>query len=436
MPGAVRDRRSRVAPEAGSSMSDYRSLKAVDPEIYQAIADERSRQNLGLELIASENFVSRAVLEAAGSVMTNKYAEGYPGRRYYGGCEFVDVAERLAIERAKELFGAEHVNVQPHSGTSANMAVYFAVLKPGDKLMGMDLSCGGHLTHGHRLSYSGRDFQVVAYMVDRETERIDYDTVERQALAERPKLIVCGASAYSRIIDFERFRAIADKAGALLMADIAHIAGLVAAGLHPSPVPHCHFVTTTTHKTLRGPRAGLVMCKTGFAKEIDRSVFPGLQGGPLMHVIAAKAVAFKEALSEGFRDYQRQIVANARALADRLTGHGFRIVSGGTDNHVFLLDVAKAGLTGKGAEAALEAAAITVNKNTIPYDANPPLVASGVRIGTPALTTRGMKEPEMHLVGDFIAEVLRAPEDAGVHEAVRGKVRELCERFPLYDPLM
>ena len=417
-------------------MTDYRSLKAVDPEIYQAIADERSRQNLGLELIASENFVSRAVLEAAGSVMTNKYAEGYPGRRYYGGCEFVDVAERLAIERARELFGAEHVNVQPHSGTSANMAVYFAVLRPGDKLMGMDLSCGGHLTHGHRLSYSGRDFQVVAYMVDRETERIDYDAVERQALAERPKLIVCGASAYSRIIDFERFRAIADKAGALLLADIAHIAGLVAAGLHPSPVPHCHFVTTTTHKTLRGPRAGLVMCKGEFAKEIDRSVFPGLQGGPLMHIIAAKAVALKEALSDGFRDYQRQIVENARALAGRLAGHGFRIVSGGTDNHVFLLDVAKAGLTGKVAEAALEAAAITVNKNTIPYDTNPPLVASGVRIGTPALTTRGMKEPEMEHVGDFIAEVLRAPEDAGVHEAVRGKVRELCERFPLYDPLM
>ncbi|HYO11854.1 MAG TPA: serine hydroxymethyltransferase [Thermoanaerobaculia bacterium] len=417
-------------------MTDYRSLKAVDPEIYQAIADERSRQNLGLELIASENFVSRAVLEAAGSVMTNKYAEGYPGRRYYGGCEFVDVAERLAIERARELFGAEHVNVQPHSGTSANMAIYFAALRPGDKLMGMDLSCGGHLTHGHRLSYSGRDFEVVAYGVDRETERIDYDTLERQALSERPKLIVCGASAYSRIIDFERFRAIADKAGALLMADIAHIAGLVAAGLHPSPIPHCHFVTTTTHKTLRGPRAGLVMCKEEFAKDIDRSVFPGLQGGPLMHIIAAKAVALKEALSDGFRSYQRQIVENARALADRLAGHGFRIVSGGTDNHVFLLDVAKAGLTGKVAEKALETAALTVNKNTSPYDTNPPLVASGVRIGTPALTTRGMKEPEMEHVGDFIAEVLRAPEDAGVHEAVRGKVRELCERFPLYDPLM
>ncbi|HKV12304.1 MAG TPA: serine hydroxymethyltransferase [Thermoanaerobaculia bacterium] len=417
-------------------MPDYRSLKAADPEIFEAIAQERSRQNLGLELIASENFVSRAVLEAAGSVMTNKYAEGYPGKRYYGGCEFVDVAERLAIERAKQLFGAEHVNVQPHSGTTANMAVYFAMLKPGDKLMGMDLSSGGHLTHGHRLSYSGRDFQVIAYGVDRETEQIDYDEAERLAIEEGPKLIICGASAYSRVIDFERFRRIADKSGALLMADIAHIAGLVAAGIHPSPIPHCDFVTTTTHKTLRGPRAGLVMCKAQYAKEIDRAVFPGIQGGPLMHIIAAKAVALKEALTDEFREYQRQIVKNAQALAARLAGHGFRIVSGGTDNHVFLLDVAKAGLTGKVAEKALEAANITVNKNTIPYDPNPPLVASGVRIGTPALTTRGMKEPEMEHVGDFIAMALRAPDDAGVHEEVRGKVRDLCERFPLYDPLM
>ena len=417
-------------------MSDYRSLKAVDPDVYQAIADERARQNFGLELIASENFVSRAVLEAAGSVMTNKYAEGYPGRRYYGGCEVVDVVERLAIERAKELFGAEHVNVQPHSGTTANMAVYFAMLKPGDKLMGMDLSCGGHLTHGHRLSYSGRDFKVVSYGVDREKETIDYDEVERLALEERPKLIVCGASAYSRTIDFERFRQIADKSGSLLMADIAHIAGLVAAGLHPSPIPHCHFVTTTTHKTLRGPRAGMVMCKEEFAKDLDRAIFPGLQGGPLMHIIAAKAVALKEALSEDFRAYQRQIVANAKALAARLTGQGLRIVSGGTDNHLLLLDVSKVGLTGKVAEKALEAAGLTVNKNTIPYDPNPPLVASGIRLGTPALTTRGMKEPEMDLVGDFINEVLRAPEDAKVHEGVRGRVRELCERFPLYDALM
>jgi len=417
-------------------MSDYRSLKAVDPEIYQAIADERARQNFGLELIASENFVSRAVLEAAGSVLTNKYAEGYPGRRYYGGCEFVDVVERLAIARAKELFGAEHVNVQPHSGTSANMSVYFSFLKPGDKLMGMDLASGGHLTHGHPLSYSGRDFQVIAYGVDRETETIDYDAAERLAVAEKPKLIVCGASAYSRVIDFERFRAIADQAGALLMADIAHIAGLVAAGLHPSPIPHCHFVTTTTHKTLRGPRAGMVMCKEEFAKDLDRAVFPGLQGGPLMHIIAAKAVALKEALSEGFRGYQEQILANAKALSARLAGHGFRIVAGGTDNHVFLLDVRTAGLTGKVAEKALDAAHITVNKNTIPYDPNPPMVASGIRIGTPALTTRGMKEPEMELVGDFIAEVLRAPEDEKVRESVSGRIRELCERFPLYDPLM
>jgi len=417
-------------------MPDYRSLKAVDPQVYQAIADERARQNFGLELIASENFVSRAVLEAAGSVMTNKYAEGYPGRRYYGGCEFMDVVERLAIERAKQLFGAEHVNVQPHSGTSANMGVYFGFLKPGDKLMGMDLSCGGHLTHGHRLSYSGRDFHVVAYGVDRETERIDYDEVERLAMAERPRLIVCGASAYSRTLDFERFRAIADKAGALLMADIAHIAGLVAAGLHPSPIPHCHFVTTTTHKTLRGPRAGMVMCKEELAKDLDRAIFPGIQGGPLMHIVAAKAVALREALGDGFRDYQSQIMANAKALASRLISRGLRIVSGGTDNHMFLLDVAHAGLTGKVAEKALEAAGITVNKNTIPYDPNPPLVASGIRIGTPALTTRGMKEPEMETVGDFIAEVLRAPDDAQLQAEVRGKVRDLCERFPLYDPLM
>jgi len=417
-------------------MPDYRSLKAVDPQVYQAIADERARQNFGLELIASENFVSRAVLEAAGSVMTNKYAEGYPGRRYYGGCEFMDVVERLAIERAKQLFGAEHVNVQPHSGTSANMGVYFGFLKPGDKLMGMDLSCGGHLTHGHRLSYSGRDFHVVAYGVDRETERIDYDEVERLAMAERPRLIVCGASAYSRTLDFERFRAIADKAGALLMADIAHIAGLVAAGLHPSPIPHCHFVTTTTHKTLRGPRAGMVMCKEELAKDLDRAIFPGIQGGPLMHIVAAKAVALREALGDGFRDYQSQIMANAKALASRLISRGLRIISGGTDNHMFLLDVAHAGLTGKVAEKALEAAGITVNKNTIPYDPNPPLVASGIRIGTPALTTRGMKEPEMETVGDFIAEVLRAPDDAQLQAEVRGKVRDLCERFPLYDPLM
>ena len=356
----------------------------MTPPSPPAVAAEERRQNEGLELIASENFASRAVMEAAGSVLTNKYAEGYPGRRYYGGCEVVDRVETMAIERLKQLFGAEHANVQPHSGTSANTAVYFAMLRPGDTLMGMDLSCGGHLTHGHRLSYSGRDFNVVAYGVDRATERIDFDEVERLALEHRPKLIICGASAYSRTIDFARFREIADRSGALLMADIAHIAGLVAAGLHPSPVPHCHFVTSTTHKTLRGPRGGVVMCKAEFAKEIDRAVFPGLQGGPLMHIIAAKAVAFGEALSDGFRAYQAQIVANTATLAAALAAEGFRIVSGGTDNHLFLMDVTGRGLTGKSAEKALDAAAITVNKNTIPFDANSPMVASGVRVGTAA----------------------------------------------------
>lgn len=410
-----------------------RRLTEVDPEIAAEIAAEERRQNDGLELIASENFTSRAVMEAAGSVLTNKYAEGYPGRRYYGGCEVVDRVETLAIERLKRLFGAEHANVQPHSGTSANTAVYFAMLRPGDTLMGMDLSCGGHLTHGHRLSYSGRDFNVVAYGVDRVTERIDFDEVERLALEHRPKLIVCGASAYSRTIDFARFRAIADRAGALLMADIAHIAGLVAAGLHPSPVPHCHFVTSTTHKTLRGPRGGVILCKAEFAKEIDRAVFPGLQGGPLMHIIAAKAVAFGEALSDGFRAYQAAIVANTAALAAALAGEGFRIVSGGTDNHLFLMDVTGRGLTGKSAEKALDAAAITVNKNTIPFDANSPMVASGIRVGTAAVTTRGMTRGEMGAIARLISEALAAPEDAAVHAAVRERVRLLCSRFPLYD---
>ncbi len=339
----------------------------------------------------------------------------------------------LARVRAKRLFGAEHVNVQPHSGTQANMAVYFAVLEPGDTLMGMDLSCGGHLTHGHRLSYSGRDFRVVAYGVDRESETLDYEEVARIAREERPKLIVCGASAYSRVIDFERFRAVADEVGALLMADIAHIAGLVATGLHPSPVPHCHFVTTTTHKTLRGPRGGLVMCTEEHAKGLDRALFPGVQGGPLMHIIAAKAVALGEALRPEFRDYQAQIVANARRLAARLAGRGFRIVSGGTDNHVFLVDVAARGLTGKAAEAALQAADITVNKNTIPYDQNPPLVASGIRVGTPAVTTRGMAEAEMDSIGDLIAEVLADSENETVHASVTERVQELTARFPLYE---
>jgi len=411
----------------------YRTLEAGDSEIFRAIADERRRQNEGLELIASENFASRAVLEAAGSVLTNKYAEGYPGRRYYGGCEVVDRVETLAIERAKALFGAEHVNVQPHSGTSANMAVYFAVLAPGDTLLGMDLAAGGHLTHGHRLSYSGRDFRVVAYGVDRASERIDYDEVERLALEHRPRLIIAGASAYSRTIDFARFRAIADAAGSLLMADIAHIAGLIAAGLHPSPVPHCHFVTTTTHKTLRGPRGGMVMSTAAHAKELDRAVFPGIQGGPLMHVIAAKAVALGEAAAPEFRAYQRQVVANTARLAGALAERGFRIVSGGTDNHLFLADVASRGLTGKLAESALDRAAITVNKNTIPYDVNPPLVASGVRIGTAAVTTRGMGEGEMEEIAALVAEVLAEPESAATADRVRGRVGALCRRFPLYD---
>lgn len=417
-------------------MADFRTLKAVDPEVFAAVAAERGRQNRGLELIASENFVSRAVLEAAGSVLTNKYAEGYPGKRYYGGCEHVDVVESLAIERAKALFGAEHANVQPHSGTTANSAVYFSVLRPGDTLMGLDLSSGGHLTHGHRLSYSGRDFKVVSYNVDRETERIDYDEVERLAALHKPKLIICGASAYSRVIDFPRFRQIADRAGAILMADMAHIAGLVAAGVHPSPVPHCDFVTTTTHKTLRGPRGGLILCREPFAKDLDRAVFPGLQGGPLMHIIAAKAVALKECATDEFRAYAQQVVANAARLAGRLTERGFRIVSGGTDNHVFLLDVASKGLTGKVAEIGLDASGITVNKNTIPFDQNSPMVASGIRIGTPAVTTRGMGEAEMDTIGDLIAETLAAPEDADNQARVHAQVERLTDRFPLYDPLL
>lgn len=413
-------------------MSEMKWLEATDPEIYQTIHLERRRQEEGLELIASENFVSRAVLEAAGSILTNKYAEGYPGRRYYGGCEHVDVAERLAIERAKKLFGAEHANVQPHSGTQANTAVYFAVLRPGDTLMGMNLASGGHLTHGHRLSYSGRDFNVVAYDVDRETERIDYDELERLALEHRPNLMICGASAYSRIIDFERFRAIADRVGALLMADIAHIAGLVAAGLHPSPIPHCHFVTTTTHKTLRGPRGGLVLCTAEHAKQIDRAVFPGLQGGPLMHIIAAKAVALREAASTEFRTYLEQVVENAQRLSEKLVSAGFRVVSGGTDNHLFLLDVTSAGLTGTVAEQALDAAGITTNKNTIPFDPNPPMVASGLRIGTAAITSRGMGATEMNLIAELMSEVLESPEDSAIQVAVRQRVRALCDQFPLY----
>ncbi len=410
-------------------------LRETDPEIARAIADERRRQDEGLELIASENFVSLAVLEAAGSVLTNKYAEGYPGRRYYGGCEFVDVAESLAIARARELFGGDHVNVQPHSGAQANMAVYMAVLKPGDTILGMNLAQGGHLTHGHPLNFSGKYFTVVPYGVRKDDERLDYDELDRLAREHRPKLIVVGASAYPRQIDFARIRRTADDTGALMMTDMAHIAGLVAAGLHPNPVPHSDFVTTTTHKTLRGPRGGMVLCRQAFAKDLDRAVFPGVQGGPLMHIIAAKAVCFREALTPLFRDYQRQIVANAARLAAGLEAAGFRLVSGGTDNHLMLVDVFSKGHTGKAAEAALDRAGITVNKNTIPYDQHPPMVASGIRIGTPAVTSRGMREPEMDRVAGLIARVLAAPNDDAVLQAVRADVKTLCRTFPLYPTL-
>jgi glycine hydroxymethyltransferase len=408
-----------------------RRLADVDPEIADAILHEVRRQDEGLELIASENFVSTAVLEATGSVLTNKYAEGYPGKRYYGGCQFVDVAESLAIARARELFGAEHVNVQPHSGAQANMAVYMAVLKPGDTILGMNLAHGGHLTHGHPLNFSGKYFTIVPYGVREADERIDYDELDRLAGTHSPKLIVVGASAYPRVIDFARIRAIADRVGALVMTDMAHIAGLVAAGVHPSPVPHSHFVTTTTHKTLRGPRGGMILCQTTFAKDLDRTVFPGVQGGPLMHVIAAKAVCFKEALAPEFRVYQRQVVANAARLAQRLSEAGFRVVSGGTDTHLMLVDVFSRGQTGKQAETALGRAGITVNKNAIPFDKNPPAVASGIRIGTPAVTTRLMREPEMDAIAHLTARVLAAPDDESVLREVGAEVRHLCSRFPL-----
>ncbi len=410
-------------------------LDAFDPEIAQAIRNEVHRQEEGLELIASENFVSMAVLEAAGSVMTNKYAEGYPGRRYYGGCEFVDVAESLAIERARALFGAEHVNVQPHSGAQANMAVYMATLKPGNTILGMNLAHGGHLTHGHPLNFSGQYFNIVPYGVRQSDERIDYDEVERLAREHTPQMIVVGASAYPRQIDFERVRTIADACGALVMTDMAHIAGLVAAGEHPSPVPWSDFVTTTTHKTLRGPRGGMIMCCAKFQKDVDRAVFPGVQGGPLMHIIAAKAVCFKEALTDEFREYQRQIVVNAKRLAGKLGDAGYRMVSGGTDNHLMLVDVFSKGLTGKVAEAALGRAAITVNKNTIPFDTNSPMVGSGIRIGTPAVTTRGMREAEMDVIADLIGRVLSRPEDESSLQAVRADVEALCRKFPLYPAL-
>jgi glycine hydroxymethyltransferase len=410
----------------------HRSIDAVDPEIADAIRLETARQNDTIELIASENHVSHAVLTAMGSVFTNKYAEGYPGKRYYGGCGPTDIVETIAIQRAKELFGAEHANVQPHSGSQANQSVYFAMLKPGDTIMGMDLSHGGHLTHGHPLSYSGRDFKVVAYGVRKDDELIDYDDMQRIAGENKPRMIICGASAYSRVIDFKRIREIADSVGALMMADIAHIAGLVVTGNHPSPVPYADFVTTTTHKTLRGPRAGLVLCKEKWAKDLDRSVFPGIQGGPLVHIIAAKAVAFKEALSPEFKEYQTQIVRNAKALCEAVRETGFRIVSGGTDNHLFMTDVFSKGITGKDGQNMLEAANITVNKNTIPFDQNKPMVASGLRIGSPAVTTRGMREPEMKLIANLMARVLDARSDENITAQVKKDVKELCDRFPIY----
>jgi len=410
----------------------WRTLRETDPEIADAIRDELRRQNDGLELIASENFVSRAILEAAGSVFTNKYAEGYPGRRYYGGCENVDVVERAAIARAKALFGAEHANVQPHSGAQANMAVYFTLLKPGDTVLGMNLAHGGHLTHGHPLNFSGKLYTIVPYGVKKDDERIDYDELDRLADEHKPKMIMVGASAYPRVIDFARIRRAADRVGAPVVTDMAHIAGLVAGGQHPSPVPHSDFVTTTTHKTLRGPRAGLVLCREQYAKDLDKTVFPGIQGGPLVHIIAGKAVCLKEAAEPTFAEYQKQIVANAKTLAAALTNAGFRLVSGGTDNHLMLVDVFSKGITGKVAEAALGKAGITVNKNAIPFDQNPPMVASGIRVGTPAVTTRGMREPEMTIVGDLIARALKTPEDDRALGMIRAEVESLCRTFPLY----
>ena len=409
------------------------TLMNIDPEVARAILQETRRQVGKLELIPSENFVSEAVLEAQGCIMTNKYAEGYPGKRYYYGCEFVDIVETLAIERTKQLFGADHVNVQPHSGTQANMAVYFAVLQPGDTILGMNLAHGGHLSHGSPANFSGRLYNVVSYGVDRETETIDFAEVESQAKKYKPKMIVVGASAYPRIIDFVRFRTIADEVGAVIMADIAHIAGMVAAGVHPSPVPTCEFVTTTTHKTLRGPRGAIIMCKADFAKTLDSRVFPGSQGGPLMHAIAAKAVAMKEALTDEFKAYQMQIVKNAKALAETLITEGFRLVSGGTDNHLMLIDLTDKGITGRDAGKALDEAGITVNQNMIPFDTKSPMVTSGIRLGTPAVTTRGMKEGEMNTIARLIAHVLKDIENEKRIEEVKKEVDTLCEKFPLYE---
>jgi glycine hydroxymethyltransferase len=409
-----------------------RHLSDADPEIARAIAQEENRQHDGLELIASENFVSEAVLEAAGSVFTNKYAEGYPGKRYYGGCEFTDVVENLARDRAKQLFGAEFANVQPHSGSSANMAAYAAIIQPGDTIMGLDLAMGGHLTHGHKLSFSGKTYKVVSYGVTKETETLDYDEMERIAERERPRMIIGGGSAYPRIIDFARMRQIADKVGALYLVDMAHFAGLVAGGAHPSPVPHAHVVTTTTHKTLRGPRSGMILAKADLGPAIDKSVFPGCQGGPLVHIMAAKAVCFREAMQPEFKDYARQVVANAKVLAKSLQDEGYRVISGGTDTHLMLIDVFSKGILGSEAEKALGEAGITVNKNAIPFDTNPPMKPSGIRVGSPAMTTRGMREAEMKQIGRWIADALNHRTDAEALKKIRQQVFELCESFPLY----
>jgi glycine hydroxymethyltransferase len=411
---------------------DFELLEKVDPDVADAIKNEVIRQDGQLEMIASENFASRAVLAALGCVMQNKYAEGYPGKRYYGGCAEVDKVEELARGRARSLFSSDHANVQPHSGTQANMTAYFAFLQPGDKIMGLSLSHGGHLSHGHPVNFSGMFYQVVSYTVDRETKTLDYDALEQQVLTERPKLFVAGASAYARVWDFPRLRAICNMAGCHLMVDMAHIAGLIAAGIHPNPAPWADVVTSTTHKTLRGPRGGFVLCKQEHQEKIDKFNFPGTQGGPFMHAIAAKAVCFKEAMSEEFRDYQRQVVSNARTLAGRLIDKGFEVVSGGTDTHLFLVDLTNKGLSGKKAEKALETAGITVNKNTVPFDAKSPFVTSGIRVGTPALTTRGMKEPEMERIADLMRRVLENPEDEAALQAVRKETKALCDAFPLY----
>jgi glycine hydroxymethyltransferase len=420
-----------MSTEANNRMQ--RPLDKVDPQIADLLREEAVREATGLELIPSENLVSEAVLEAMGSIFTNKYAEGYPGKRYYGGCEVTDKVEQLAIDRAKQLFGADHANVQAHSGTSANVAVYMSALKPGDTVLGMALAHGGHLTHGHPLNFSGRMYKFVEYHVKQDTERIDYDEIEKLAREHQPKMIVAGASAYSRIIEFERIAKVANAVGAIFFVDMAHIAGLVAAGVHPSPVPHADIVSTTTHKTLRGPRGGMVLSKASFAKEIDKLTFPGTQGGPLVHTIAAKAVCFKEAMEPSFIEYQKQVAANAKALAAAISRHGFRVVSGGTDNHVFLIEVHPRGITGSDAEKALDRAGITVNKNAIPFDPLPPMKAGGIRLGSPSVTTRGMKEPEMELIANGVAEVLTHMGDAAIEQKVRKQIAELAARFPIYE---